>query len=232
MKIEECSSSRARRWARRRFPRGPYRFHNREYLNITYRTDADALRAVVPEPLEIDEPLVRFEVMQHARRHRPGQLHRMRAGDRRRASARSAASTCTRCTSTATRRSPAGARSARIRRSSARPSSTSTPTRWSARSTTAALRVAVATMGYKHQLDDGRGRARRDLRADLHAEDAARLRPQAAHLRAGAHADHRRRRSSAPGAARRGCSCSSMCWRRWPTCRCARSSRPATSWPT
>jgi acetoacetate decarboxylase len=45
------------------FPRGPYRFHNREYLNITYRTDPDALRAVVPEPLEIDEPLVRFEVM-------------------------------------------------------------------------------------------------------------------------------------------------------------------------
>lgn len=45
------------------FPRGPYRFTNREYLNITYRTDIDALRAMVPEPLEIDEPLVRFEVM-------------------------------------------------------------------------------------------------------------------------------------------------------------------------
>lgn len=39
------------------------RFRNREYLNIIYRTDADALRAVVPEPLELDEPLVRFEVM-------------------------------------------------------------------------------------------------------------------------------------------------------------------------
>ncbi|RYF64086.1 MAG: acetoacetate decarboxylase, partial [Comamonadaceae bacterium] len=24
------------------YPRGPYRFHNREYLNITYRTDPDA----------------------------------------------------------------------------------------------------------------------------------------------------------------------------------------------
>lgn len=45
------------------FPRGPYRFTNREYLNITYRTDIDALRAIVPEPLEVDEPLVRFEVM-------------------------------------------------------------------------------------------------------------------------------------------------------------------------
>ncbi|WP_020666423.1 acetoacetate decarboxylase [Amycolatopsis nigrescens] len=39
------------------------RFTSREYLNIVYRTDADALRAVVPEPLELDEPLVRFEVM-------------------------------------------------------------------------------------------------------------------------------------------------------------------------
>ncbi|MFC4081927.1 acetoacetate decarboxylase [Amycolatopsis samaneae] len=39
------------------------RFTDREYLNIVYRTDAEALRAVVPEPLEIEEPLVRFEVM-------------------------------------------------------------------------------------------------------------------------------------------------------------------------
>ncbi|MBA8825950.1 acetoacetate decarboxylase [Saccharopolyspora lacisalsi] len=39
------------------------RFTDREYLNIVYRTDHDALRAVVPEPLEIDDPLVRFEVM-------------------------------------------------------------------------------------------------------------------------------------------------------------------------
>ncbi len=43
------------------FPRGPYRFTNREFLVITYRTDMDALRAVVPEPLEISEPLVKFE---------------------------------------------------------------------------------------------------------------------------------------------------------------------------
>jgi acetoacetate decarboxylase len=44
-------------------PHGPYRFTDREYLNITYRTDADAMRAVVPEPLTVGEPLVRFEVM-------------------------------------------------------------------------------------------------------------------------------------------------------------------------
>ena len=40
---------------------GPYRFSDREYLIITYRTDADKLRAVVPEPLGFDEPLVKFE---------------------------------------------------------------------------------------------------------------------------------------------------------------------------
>src|SRR5258708_6373171 len=45
------------------FVPGPHRFTSREYLNITYRTDREALQKQVPEPLEIDEPLVRFEVM-------------------------------------------------------------------------------------------------------------------------------------------------------------------------
>jgi acetoacetate decarboxylase len=43
------------------FPRGPYRFYNREYLIITYRTDPDALRAVIPGPLEFTEPIVKYE---------------------------------------------------------------------------------------------------------------------------------------------------------------------------
>jgi acetoacetate decarboxylase len=43
------------------FPKGPYRFVNREYMILTYRTDIDALRRVVPEPLEIIEPLVKYE---------------------------------------------------------------------------------------------------------------------------------------------------------------------------
>ncbi len=45
------------------FVQGPHRFKRREYLNITYRTDGEALAKLVPEPLEIDQPLVRFEVM-------------------------------------------------------------------------------------------------------------------------------------------------------------------------
>ena len=43
------------------FPMGPYRFVDREFLIITYRTDLEKLRAVVPEPLEIHEPLVHYE---------------------------------------------------------------------------------------------------------------------------------------------------------------------------
>lgn len=43
------------------YPPGPYRFVNREFFVITYRTDLEALRAVVPEPLEIAEPLVKYE---------------------------------------------------------------------------------------------------------------------------------------------------------------------------
>src|SRR5580658_7704299 len=43
------------------FPIGPYRFVNREFLIITYRTDPQKLREFVPEPLQVGEPLVKFE---------------------------------------------------------------------------------------------------------------------------------------------------------------------------
>ncbi len=43
------------------YPRGPYRFVNREYLIISYRTDPDALRAVVPEPLQFTDAIVKYE---------------------------------------------------------------------------------------------------------------------------------------------------------------------------
>jgi acetoacetate decarboxylase len=43
------------------FPPGPYRFVDREYLIITYRTDPDALRALIPAPLELVDPVVKFE---------------------------------------------------------------------------------------------------------------------------------------------------------------------------
>jgi acetoacetate decarboxylase len=43
------------------FPPGPYRFFNREYFIITYRTDPEALARVVPEPLEVVDSVVKYE---------------------------------------------------------------------------------------------------------------------------------------------------------------------------
>ncbi|MGB6863204.1 MAG: acetoacetate decarboxylase, partial [Pseudolabrys sp.] len=43
------------------FPPGPYRFVNREFFIVTYRTDPDALRAVIPAPLQMTEPIVKYE---------------------------------------------------------------------------------------------------------------------------------------------------------------------------
>lgn len=43
------------------YPPGPYRFVNREFLIITYRTDRAALERVVPKPLEIVDPVVKYE---------------------------------------------------------------------------------------------------------------------------------------------------------------------------
>ena len=43
------------------YPPGPYRFVDREYMIITYRTSPEALRAVVPEPLQTPDALVKYE---------------------------------------------------------------------------------------------------------------------------------------------------------------------------
>jgi acetoacetate decarboxylase len=43
------------------YPPGPYRFINREFLIITYRTDPQKLRALTPEPLVPDGDTVKYE---------------------------------------------------------------------------------------------------------------------------------------------------------------------------
>jgi acetoacetate decarboxylase len=43
------------------YPKGPYKFYNREFVVITYRTDIDELRQVVPEPLEVAGDTVAYE---------------------------------------------------------------------------------------------------------------------------------------------------------------------------
>ncbi|WP_213954021.1 acetoacetate decarboxylase [Variovorax sp. dw_954] len=61
MKIDDVRKAFAMPATSPAFPPGPYRFMQREFVVITYRTDMDALRAVVPEPLEVAEPLVKYE---------------------------------------------------------------------------------------------------------------------------------------------------------------------------
>jgi acetoacetate decarboxylase len=43
------------------FPVGPYRFVDREYMIVTYRTDRAALEKVTPEPLEIVDAIVKCQ---------------------------------------------------------------------------------------------------------------------------------------------------------------------------
>lgn len=61
MKAEDVRRAYAMPITNPAYPPGPYRFIDREYVIISYRTDPEALRAVVPEPLEITEPVVKYE---------------------------------------------------------------------------------------------------------------------------------------------------------------------------
>ncbi|GAA3027634.1 acetoacetate decarboxylase [Streptomyces glomeratus] len=63
MRIEDVRRHVTTPLTRPAFPPRTAWFTDREYLSIVYRTDPGALRAVVPEPLRIEEPLVRFEIM-------------------------------------------------------------------------------------------------------------------------------------------------------------------------
>jgi acetoacetate decarboxylase len=45
------------------YPVGPYRFVDREFFIVTYRTDPDKLAKMVPAPLEVTDPVVKFELI-------------------------------------------------------------------------------------------------------------------------------------------------------------------------
>ena len=157
------------------FPPGPYRFVNREYLIITYRTDPEKLRALVPEPLEVDEPHRQIRVHPHAGFDRLRRLHRDRPGHSGHRSRAARAATRTACSSTTIRRSPAAASSGAFPRSSPTRRSTPRSTRWSARSTTARCGSRPAPMGYKHRAAD-LAAVKASLRgAELPAQDHSRM---------------------------------------------------------
>jgi acetoacetate decarboxylase len=54
MKIAEILKKPSMPIAGPSYPRGPYRFIDREYFIVTYTSDPDAIREAVPEPLEPD----------------------------------------------------------------------------------------------------------------------------------------------------------------------------------
>ena len=62
------------------FPRGPYKFYNREFIVISYRTDPDIVRALVPEPLEPIGDTVNYEFIRMPDFDRFRRLHRNWAG--------------------------------------------------------------------------------------------------------------------------------------------------------
>ena len=43
------------------YPKPPFRFVNREFVIVTYRTDPAALARVIPAPLQPADPLVKYE---------------------------------------------------------------------------------------------------------------------------------------------------------------------------
>jgi acetoacetate decarboxylase len=61
MKIHEVKNCFAMPITSPSFAPGPYQFRNREFLIIEYETDMDAVRAVVPEPLEPLRAAVKYE---------------------------------------------------------------------------------------------------------------------------------------------------------------------------
>ncbi len=61
MTLEEVKSAFAMPICSVAYPRGPYKFINREFFIFTYETDLEALAAIVPEPLEVTDPIVKYE---------------------------------------------------------------------------------------------------------------------------------------------------------------------------
>ena len=226
---EECTS-RGRAFAMPltspAYPLGPYRFINREYLIITYRTDpAEAARAGAGAARDRREPLVKFEFIRMPDFDRLRRLHRERTGHSRlvpRPQGRLHPLHVPQRPSADRRRARAVGLSQEAREPDA---ARRRPTPWSARSTTARCAIATGTMGYKHKP------------ADLAAVKASLAEPNFL-LKIIPHVDGTPRicelveyhledvdaegRLDRAGGARLWLR---MRWRRWPSCRCSRSSR-------
>ena len=135
------------------YPLGPYRFYDREFLIITYRTDPKKLRDIVPEPLEIYSDVVKFEFIRMPNSTgfgdytEAGQVIPVRFKGRR-------ATTHSSCSSTTIRRSPRDASCGAFPKKLAGPSLRVETDTLVGTLDYGPVRVATGTMGYKHREAD------------------------------------------------------------------------------
>ena len=203
------------------FPMGPYRFVDREYLIITYRTDPAKLRALVPEPLEIAEPLVKFEFIRMPDSTGFGDY--TESGQVIPVTFQGRQGGYTHCMFLDDHPPIAGGRELW-----GFPKKLAKPTLQAEIDTLVGtldygpVRIATGTMGYKHKRC--RPRRGRGLAGDaeLAAQDHPACRRHRAHLRAGrvlSRGRHAQGCLDRPGGAR---ASPRTPWRRWPSCRCWR----------
>ena len=164
------------------YPPGPYRFVNREFLIITYRTDRAALERVVPKPLEIVDPIVKYEFIRMPDSTGFGDYTEFRPGD----PGAFAGEIGGYVHAMFLDDDPpiAGGRELwGFPRSSPFPTLRVSAIRCSARSTTARFAIATGSMGYKHKPVRATPSCMR-WKSRVPAQDHSACRRHAAHLRA------------------------------------------------
>jgi Acetoacetate decarboxylase (ADC) len=218
------------------YPMGPYRFVNREFLIITYRTDPQKLRALVPEPLEVDEPLVKFEFIRMPDATGFGDY--TESGQVVPVSFRGRKGGYTHCMFLNDHPPIAGGRELW-----GFPKKLAEPTLKAEIDTLVGtlhygpLRIAIGTMGYKHQHADLAAVKAFADGTQLPAQDHTPCRRHGTHLRAGRIAPARCRAERRLDRTGRSSRSSPTPWRRSPSCRCWRSSlrnshhRRPHAWP-
>ena len=212
------------------FPPGPYRFVDREYFIITYRTDPERLRAIVPEPLALDAPLVKYEFIRmpdstgFGDYTESGQVIPVSLNGRR--------GSYTHCMFLDDEAPIAGGRELwGFPKKLANPSLKVEKDTLVGTLDYGSVRVATGTMGYKHrtldapQIEAGNACSRISWSRSFRTLMAPRASASSSNTTS------KTSRYVAPGRGLARCSLTRTRWRLSPTCRCSRSSRPSTSSP-
>ena len=211
------------------FPPGPYRFVNREYLIITYRTDPERLRAIVPEPLALDAPLVKYEFIRmpdstgFGDYTESGQVIPVSLNGRR--------GSYTHCMFLDDESPIAGGRELwGFPKKLASPSLKIEKDTLVGTLDYGSVRVATGTMGYKHRTLDA-SQIKLAMREPNFWSRSFRTLMAPPASASSSNTGWRTSRYVAPGRGLARCSLTRTRWRLSPTCRCSRSSRPSTASP-